>query len=935
MYVQKTKTIILYFILILVIFIPITGITRAETIEVSDGHGFHDAIDAINKNSDADNTILLLNDIEMTDNTFTKEDYDAALSRIVAIDYTGSGNLTIKSNSTDSRRFYTNFSNTSCSPFFNISGNDTTVTFENVVFDGYGIFVGKKLGFSDHSSNVVLKDAQVVNGVFSGVQLYNTNDSVLDNVTISDSAGLKGGGLRIMYCENLTIQDCTISNNTVTAPAGYNPKDQDAVSGGGVQVIYSSVDIGGDTKITDNVAEWSDLSNRRPKGGGIDSDQSYIRIFDKTNISNNSVIGTGLTVGGGIFTNLTEYNNANNHPTGLEITGNAVISKNKALEGGGIYINHATDSYRTGIFNISGDTQITENTAEKTKEHIIKNVSRGAGIFTLDPVNISNNVVIQGNKAVDNSSSPGLTIGGGLCSQGAVNLSGAVHILDNEADYGAGVCSYNPVDIRGRVLIADNKGYMGGGLYSMAATNIQDYATISQNDARLAGGGVFISRSTMQVSDNVEISNNTAGSGADYPGYGGGGIFVNNSTVTITDDVLIGNNTAQNGGGILALNISSLSLSNNTTLDNNYADNADNNGGLGGGVCLIHSNLQTSGGSDQTVLLSQNSAYGDGGGIFAQSGNVTLSGETVFAGNAAGGEDEVNRTVRNGFGGGLCLISSSAEISGGSDQTVTFYQNTAFDDGGAVFIFLSGSSEQDLMTYNSFKKTDDSALVFYKNAASEGYLWNLTDPDLKSNMTFIKEKMPVMKNTVFTEPFSNAYNNFDINFDDGEKVTPAIASIRYFADSLTELNRLDDDDMRIVSYVGGNITEDDVIQISGKDWLNLYQPHNYNEGKLQESLPMTLTEPETSLNILYLNGTNHTGGNNSTGGGSGTGNATVTNPSGNGSTPPGNGSGPGPGTTEPEEPAASVLIILLFMIAIACYAYVTREENEEDKLYMV
>ncbi len=831
--------------------ISITSTATAETIEISDGKEFHDAIDSINKNGDTDNTIVLLNDIEITDNTFTKEDYEAALSRIVAIDYTGSGNLIIKSDSTDSRRFYTNFSNTSCYPFFNISGNDTTVTFENVIFDGYGIVLGKKLGYNDHSYNAVLKNARVYNCSFSGIQLYNTNNSELNNVTVSGCSNTAGGGLCIRYCENLTINDCLIVNNTAADPKG--DYQLDGVTGGGIYLSYSSVDIGGDTEISGNLVHDSGKGGR-PKGGGIDSDNSTVRISDYTNISNNSVLGIGLATGGGIFMNLTQYSYS--HPTGLEITGNAIISNNKAFQGGGIFVNHASDTATVGIFNISGDVQISENTAEKTSASTSTNDSRGGGIYTFADINISDNVKIQKNKAVDNSSSPELTVGGGIVSggntpYGAVNLSDNVQITDNEAGYGGGICFYKPLTIKNKVLIADNKAYSGGGLYGMSSLILQDNATVSQNDAEFSGGGLLISKSTAQISGNVEISNNTAGSDPTAGGVGGGGIFVNNSTVTISDNTLISNNTAQNGGGLFARYNSTVYLSNNTTFERNHANNS------------------------------------------------------------------------GGFGGAVFMFSGSkAETSGNAGQTVLFLQNGAYADGGAVYVYEMTEGPEN---YTFFKKTtDDSTLSFSGNVAQKGYLWNFSDSDLTSDMEYIKDHIPELKNTTASDPFSNVYNNFDIVFADGDEVTPASVTVHYFADSK-------DDPLlgseSFVSYTGAEITENKITSELGEKWADFYRPSGYKAGQLQESLPLVL-EGNTSLTVIYL----ENDGNNSTGGGSGTGNATVTDPNDN-TSKPGDGQGPGPG--EPEEPDVPIFVILLFMIAVACYVYVMREENEEDKLYMV
>lgn len=786
---EPINVIILLFLILLLLFC-FAGTAAAETFEVSDDSEFYGAINTINNNGESDNTIVLLNDIEITDSTFTQEDYDEARTKIVAIDYTGSGNLVIKSDSAASRRVYTNFSNESCYPFFNITGNDTLVTFENIVFDGFGIFSGGKLGTAvDPHRNITIKGAKVIHCTHSGIQLYNLYDSILENVTVSNCSNFQGGGFYIQYCENLTLLDCLITNNTAFPPldSGWY---YDTITGGGVYLSVSSVDIRGNTEISGNTVDGS--NEDRPKGGGIDSNESYLRLFDNVNISNNSVTGPGLAIGGGVYMNFTYQ--AEREP-GFEITDNVIISDNKAFQGGGIFTNRNLqsndgndDNEKKYVFNISGNVQILNNIAEKTDESTLENnTSRGGGLFTFAPVNISGDVIIQGNKVIDRSTDPDLPVGGGILSQGAVNLSGNVRITDNEGGYGGGICSFAPVTIKDKVLIADNKGYMGGGLYFMNTTTIQDNVTISQNDADLAGGGLYLSRSNAVISGNVEISNNTAGSAADYYGYGGGGIYISNSNVSVSENISIRDNQAQNGGGILASN-SSVNLSNNTAIERNSA-------------------LQ---------MNTSDPSYGSGGGIYMVSG-------------------------------------SKVNISGSSDQTVSFIRNTA-NYGGAVFIadVRAGQPTSSPANYSLFKKTtDESNLNFFGNAAYMGYLWNLSDSGLTSTMEYIKNNLPELKNTTVTEPFSNAYNNFDIVFIEGAEIQSAEVTIRYFNDSVDNANLLDSE--IFISYVGAELTEDKIIEELGSDWLNFYCPPDYEAGVLQETLPVTVSE-NTILNVLYIKG---------------------------------------------------------------------------------
>ncbi|WNY23831.1 hypothetical protein MmiHf6_11530 [Methanimicrococcus hongohii] len=933
----NTKTVLLISISVLFILL-LTGAASAETITVTSGQQFLEAVEQINSNSESDNTIIILNDIELTESQFSLQ--SSAYPSITGINYTASGNLKIQSDSSVSRRVYSNFTDTLNHPFFNISGNDTTVEFENVIFDKFGISAGGLRGSPVVAHDIILKNAQVINSDYSGIQVFNTANMTLENVSVSGCSYDQGGGISLINCENLIIRDCNVSNNK----AWYSTDNHyDSITGGGIYMYNSSVDICGDTVISDNVVE--DTGDNRPKGGGIDADESHLKIYDNVVISNNSVNGAYLAVGGGIFANLTQYKfESYTMTTSLEIYGNVTISDNKALTGGGIHVNKASDSHSLGVFNISGDVQIIDNIAEKSSTALIKNTSYGGGVYTHVPVNISGNVLIQNNKATDLSSSPELTTGGGVFSQGDAVISDNVRILDNEADYGGGVCTFSPIVVEDKVLISGNHGYVGGGLYLMNTSYIRDNVTVSENDADFAGGGIYFSKMIGEISDNVVISNNTAGSYPNSSSVGGGGIFVNNSTITISGNTLISDNTAQNGGGLFGRYSNSIiTLSNNTTFENNTA----------------------------------------------------------------------NESV--GYGGAIMIFSGSKiVVSGDSGQTVSFLKNSAYADGGAVYLgdLYQYGSARDVSAYALFAKTtDDSNLVFSENTAQNGCLWNLTDPDsnLTAEMKYIRDNLPLLNNTTVTQPFSNAYNDFDIVFYGGEIISPALVTIQYYYDEISGTPAANE---TFDSYTGAEITADTIASELGNDWLNFYRKTDYKSGALQETLPMTLSG-DTVLTVLYVkdvpvtvtvnyyddnvSGTpvntesfdsfegteltadmiaselgndwlnlyrktdyksgalqetlpltlsgdtvltvlyvqNESGGNPG-GGGNGTGNATVIDPKPPSagpetSVPPGDGGSGGGIDTAPVQP---VIVILLFMIAVACFAYTLWEEREIEQEIM-
>lgn len=583
----------------------------AETIQVSNGQEFRSALDTINGNGDSDNTIVLLNDIEISEDLFTEDeftlttDFGEGQKRIVGMNYNKSGTLTIQSNSSDARRIYSTFTKTDYCPGFNVSEKTTVsadISFNDVILDGCLIYLR-------NMTDSTIQNAQVINCNYSGIGMVDCNQLTLENVSVSNCSNGFGAGLYILSSENLIIRNCNIVNNTASYPAGSLKTS----GGGGVYMVESSVDICGRTNICGNtIISDTDV----PAGGGIAAFYSYLKIYDQANISDNTIDASGNlddVTGGGIYA---VFETSNGSVPGLEISDYVFISNNSAAQGGGIYVYYEESNGGPYVFNISGDVIISNNTAIVTDAIEGKNRinAKGGGIASLHPVNISGNVVIQNNKAVDLSSpelGDVLSTGGGIDSGISVNLSDNVHIIGNTAGYGGGIFSKGTTILQNNVLITGNKAdYDGGGIFLTGPLTLWNNSTISQNDAAGNGGGLYLLNSNAEISGSVIIRENTAG----FETAGGGGILItNNSVVNISDDVLISDNRAPSGGGIFSQGMSYIYISDNVTFEKNIADSRY---GFGGAVLLLNSNAEVSGDSGQTVSFNRNTAAKSGGAVF-------------------------------------------------------------------------------------------------------------------------------------------------------------------------------------------------------------------------------------------------------------------------------------------------------------------------------
>ncbi|MFN4260211.1 MAG: choice-of-anchor Q domain-containing protein, partial [Gemmataceae bacterium] len=158
-----------------------------------------------------------------------------------------------------------------------------------------------------------------------------------------------------------------------------------------------------------------------------------------------------------------------------------------------------------------------------------------------------------------------------------------------------------------------------------------------------AGGAIFINNDTWTVSNMVFEGNSSTSTG---------GAIHNSGTLTVLNSTFHGN-TASGGGGIYngsgaTLTIHNSTFSNNTAVNNGggvfnsggtvtirqstFSNNMANSGSSGGGGGIITSGLGLV--TIQNSTFTANTAANNGGGIFVNSGTLTLE-STIVANNTA------------------------------------------------------------------------------------------------------------------------------------------------------------------------------------------------------------------------------------------------------------------------------------------------------------
>ena len=313
-------------------------------------------------------------------------------------------------------------------------------------------------------------------------------------------------------------------------------------------------------------------------------------------------------------------------------------------------------------------------------------------------------IVIEGEiKATTDSGNSGeITIGRNLTIQGKtgaasdkLDANGQNHRIFKVTG-GKTLTLKNLTLMGGKPAGSDEDGYGGGILVKGGTLNMTDCA-VTGNTAE-AGGGIYAKKDGTVAS--VTISGGTiGGAGADanktLSSNSGGGIYIGEyCSLTMKDNVKItGNETRVSGGGIYADTDSTL-LMKDCTVSGNKASGSSGGlharGNLTMTGCTVSDNKTTgdSGGGvyvagtakiEDVTKIYHNEANVSGGGIYVESGDVTLTNATIGGEQAYYGTalDKTKANRAKDDGGGIYVASGTLTMTGS-----TVSSNTARKGGG-------------------------------------------------------------------------------------------------------------------------------------------------------------------------------------------------------------------------------------------------------------
>lgn len=307
-------------------------------------------------------------------------------------------------------------------------------------------------------TNAILKRDE--NFTKSIIQVEKGKNATLSNITIDGNSRKVDATASIVTVEKATLD---IKKGTKLQKNKVKFKNWTIASGGAVHVTEGTVNMTGGV-IENNDATWgggvfvrSAVFNM--SGGVIENNRA---MHDSRN--NNRESGGGICTWSGVGDNV------------LNISGKAVIRKNKSAErGGGISVGTNSASNGSEFFNMTGGT-VTENEAGAAGGGIFiqANYKEHKNIANISGGHITNNKMIGGGSGNQAFGGGGIYVNGVGEAQpkfanGELNLTNAL-ISDNTANLEGGGYASCPVSktriyLKNSVAIYKNNGFEGRDIY--------------------------------------------------------------------------------------------------------------------------------------------------------------------------------------------------------------------------------------------------------------------------------------------------------------------------------------------------------------------------------------------------------------------------------------------------------------------------------------
>jgi predicted outer membrane repeat protein len=264
------------------------------------------------------------------------------------------------------------------------------------------------------------------------------------------------------------------------------------------------------------------------------------------------------------------------------------------------------------------------------------------------------------------------------------------------------------------VAVSNNSASQGAGIWLGKGTVLNGTnVTLASNTATAQGGGIAGSGAVTITLTNPKLQNNTAGTD-------GGAAYINDGTLDFAGQWDVSHNSAGGSGGAVAVD----GLGSTRFLANGTGDSqlAFNQAGLNGGALNTNNNntIQMYAAYGFAISLSNNSAVGSGGAVYANAGAFfDVWGKFRASANQAGGD------------GGVWYLGTGSSIwmdSFGADGP-QILANKAHN-GGVIFASASPRVECDNTVFGTLGNGNQAT------TGNGGVLWLDTSSFSANNCTF-------------------------------------------------------------------------------------------------------------------------------------------------------------------------------------------------------
>ncbi|TYZ62049.1 hypothetical protein PybrP1_007518 [[Pythium] brassicae (nom. inval.)] len=573
--------------------------------------------------------------------------------------------------------------------------------------DGGGIYA--------NDTDIVVTNVRVSNNsAANGGGLYAINSSVLGSLRLESNQATYGGGATLSG--SVTLNATVLDSNSARS------------SGGGI--------FAGDGVLTLRNVDIIACAVPNGRGGGMSLENAravHDRNATQCAISNTEIRNsTAASLGGGIYigTNadcvlrniLAEFNSAERAGGGMAVFQgtlrhlNLVIQRNKARNGGGLYVSGSSAASSTSpavsVVQWSGDSL---QRSLLDANYVSSDTFTGANALVecVTVCEISGFLITHGD--IPSGRGGGMFISG----KGTTALSQLL-IEENRAQQGGGVfvdqagsTSFNAVSFTGNVA---QRG-AGLGVESTSPTLARvsvNGSVFYNNSATLYGGAMYLSGATFTATSTLVLKN---GATKDDSGLGGGVFILAKASVSIGKSLFLLNQALY--GGSIAVTDESLAAVEASTITGDSERLSSSwlalfkrvvGTAYAGGATATYLQAKARRGglvfaSDENTALNITSSfltYGSaesGGGVSVENGAVLTvetselshnraneSGGSVFVTTAGAratfNKTEISFSTSNNYGGGVFVQDEGQAILSNS----ALLNNAADDSGGAIFL---------------------------------------------------------------------------------------------------------------------------------------------------------------------------------------------------------------------------------------------------------